>query len=154
MAGLSINQSVCIRPRADRRQLTPRTSRKFTVDGRSGRLYYILTFLFVLRNIYAPRLSFLSEKSLFLTGKETQMHLIQHIFIIRNFESTRYLPYSSEGLKLWYYCSLEATSIIEKFVIDDIACVTVMALNRDTDQSGKRSRLVCISMYHDHQQRR
>jgi len=35
-------------------------------------------------------------------------------------------------------------------VIDDIACVTVMALNRDADQSGKRSRLVCISMYHDH----
>ncbi|EGI57819.1 hypothetical protein G5I_14005 [Acromyrmex echinatior] len=45
---------------------------------------------------------------------------------------------------------LEAISIIEKFVIDDIACVTVMALNRDADQSGKRSRLVCISMYHDH----
>ncbi|KYN20803.1 hypothetical protein ALC57_06709 [Trachymyrmex cornetzi] len=45
---------------------------------------------------------------------------------------------------------LEATSIIEKFVIDDIARVTVMALNRDAEQSGKRSRLVCISMYHDH----
>ncbi|KYN00830.1 hypothetical protein ALC62_08379 [Cyphomyrmex costatus] len=53
-------------------------------------------------------------------------------------------------LKSWYYCSLEAISIMEKFVIDDIACVTVMALDRGTDQSGKRSRLVCISMYHDH----
>lgn len=39
LAGLSINQSVCIQLRAERRQPPARTSLKFTVGGRSGRLY-------------------------------------------------------------------------------------------------------------------
>ena len=136
LAGLSINQSVCIQPRA---VLTPRTSRKFTVDGRSGRLYqhfclYCEIFTRVASAIPVQE----RERSWFLTSKETRMHLIRTYIHHSQFRKCKNLPCNPEGPKLRYYCSLEATSVIEKFAIDDIACVTVMARNCDADQSGKR----------------